>query len=97
MFLIMWRLAPAMTLLALGVVPFLMVAIRVFGQSMQARSRERRDLEGHMMALVQQALSALPAARSSSTPASSAARTRRSPPIGGRRRPTCGSSSSLAS
>jgi len=61
MFLIMWRLAPAMTLLALGVVPFLMVTIRVFGQSMQARSRERRDLEGHMMALVQQALSALPA------------------------------------
>jgi ATP-binding cassette, subfamily B, bacterial len=61
MFVIMWKLAPEMTLLALGVVPFLMIAIRVFGQSMQVRHRERRDLEGHMMAVVQQALSALPA------------------------------------
>jgi ATP-binding cassette, subfamily B, bacterial len=61
MFVIMWKLAPEMTLLALGVVPFLMIAIRLFGQSMQVRHRERRDLEGHMMAVVQQALSALPA------------------------------------
>jgi ATP-binding cassette, subfamily B, bacterial len=61
MFVIMWKLAPEMTLLALGVVPFLMIAIRLFGQSMQVRHRERRDLEGHMMAVVQQTLSALPA------------------------------------
>ena len=61
MFAVMWHLDPAMTFLAMGVVPFLAVAIKVFGQPMQARSRARRDLEGQMMSLVQQTLSALPA------------------------------------
>jgi ATP-binding cassette subfamily B protein len=61
MFAVMWHLEPGMTLLAMGVVPFLVVAIKVFGQPMQARSRARRDLEGQMMSLVQQTLSALPA------------------------------------
>jgi ATP-binding cassette subfamily B protein/subfamily B ATP-binding cassette protein MsbA len=60
MFLTMWHLAPALTLLALGVAPFLMFAIKVFGQPMQERSRVRRDLEWRMMSLVQQTLSALP-------------------------------------
>jgi ABC-type multidrug transport system fused ATPase/permease subunit len=61
MFVVMWHLEPTMTLLAMSVVPFLIVAIKVFGQPMQARSRARRDLEGQMMSLVQQTLSALPA------------------------------------
>jgi ATP-binding cassette subfamily B protein/subfamily B ATP-binding cassette protein MsbA len=61
MFAVMWRLEPTMTLLALIVVPFLAVAIALFGKPMQDRSRERRDLEGRMMTLVQQALSAIPA------------------------------------
>jgi ABC-type multidrug transport system fused ATPase/permease subunit len=61
MFAVMWHLEPGMTLLAMGVVPFLVVAIKVFGEPMQARSRARRDLEGQMMSLVQQTLSALPA------------------------------------
>ena len=61
MFVIMWHLQPTLTVLALGVVPFLMLTIRAFGQPMQLRNRERRDLEGHMMSLVQQALSAMPA------------------------------------
>jgi ATP-binding cassette subfamily B protein len=60
MFMVMWRLEPALTVLALGVAPFLMVAIKVFGESMQTRSRARRDLEGQMMSLVQQTLNALP-------------------------------------
>jgi ATP-binding cassette subfamily B protein/subfamily B ATP-binding cassette protein MsbA len=60
MFAVMWRLEPTMTLLAMSVVPFLAVAIKVFGHSMQARSRARRDLEGQMMSLVQQTLSSLP-------------------------------------
>jgi ATP-binding cassette subfamily B protein len=60
MFVVMWHLEPTMTLLALGVVPFLAVAIKVFGQPMQVRSRARRDLEGQIMSLVQQTLSALP-------------------------------------
>jgi ATP-binding cassette subfamily B protein/subfamily B ATP-binding cassette protein MsbA len=61
MFAVMWHLEPTMTLLAMSVVPFLAVAIKVFGQPMQARSRARRDLESQMMSLVQQTLSALPA------------------------------------
>ena len=61
MFAVMWHLEPRMTLLAMSVVPFLAVAIKVFGQPMQARSRARRDLESQMMSLVQQTLSALPA------------------------------------
>ena len=61
MFAIMWRLEPTITLLSLGVAPFLMLAIRVFGEPMQNRNRERRELEGRMMSLVQQALSAIPA------------------------------------
>jgi ATP-binding cassette subfamily B protein len=61
MFAVMWSLDPTMTFLAMAVVPFLAVAIRVFGQPMQARSRARRDLEGQMMSLVQQTLNALPA------------------------------------
>jgi ATP-binding cassette subfamily B protein len=61
MFVVMWRLEPTLSVLALGIAPFLAVAIRVFGRPMQERSRIRRDLEGHMMSLVQQTLSALPA------------------------------------
>jgi ATP-binding cassette subfamily B protein len=60
MFAVMWHLEPTMAMLAMGVVPFLGVAIKVFGQPMQTRSRTRRDLEGQMMALVQQTLSAMP-------------------------------------
>jgi ABC-type multidrug transport system fused ATPase/permease subunit len=60
MFWIMWRLEPTLTILALGVAPFLLVAIRVFGKPMGDRSRERRELEGRMMAVVQEALSAVP-------------------------------------
>jgi ATP-binding cassette subfamily B protein/subfamily B ATP-binding cassette protein MsbA len=61
MFLIMWNLEPTMTLLSLGVVPFLILAICAFGRPMKARNWERRDLEGRAMSLVQQALSSMPA------------------------------------
>lgn len=61
MFAIMWRLEPTITLLSLGVVPFLILAIQIFGEPMKVRHQEKRDLEGRMMSLVQQALSAMPA------------------------------------
>jgi ATP-binding cassette subfamily B protein/subfamily B ATP-binding cassette protein MsbA len=61
MFAIMWRLEPSLTVLAMVVAPFLGIAIKVFGVPMQARHRVRRDLEGQIMSLVQQTLSALPA------------------------------------
>jgi ATP-binding cassette subfamily B protein/subfamily B ATP-binding cassette protein MsbA len=60
MFLIMWHLEPALTLLAVTVVPFLALAIRVFGAPMRARARERLDREGLMVASVQQTLAAIP-------------------------------------
>lgn len=61
LFVIMWNLQPVMTILSLGVVPFLILSIHIFGKPMKDRSRERRDLEGRMMSLVQQTLSAIPA------------------------------------
>ena len=61
MFLVMWHLQPTMTLLSLGVVPFLFIVIHAFGRSMKRSSRQRWDLDGRMMSLVQQSLSAIPA------------------------------------
>jgi ATP-binding cassette subfamily B protein/subfamily B ATP-binding cassette protein MsbA len=61
MFLIMWHIEPTMTLLALGVVPVMGMFIWLFGRPMEERSRRERDLEGQMMATVEQALSAIPA------------------------------------
>jgi ATP-binding cassette subfamily B protein/subfamily B ATP-binding cassette protein MsbA len=60
-FAIMWRLDPTMTTVSLGVTPFLMLVIRTFGVPLKTRSRKRRDLEGKMMSLVQQTLTAIPA------------------------------------
>jgi ATP-binding cassette subfamily B protein/subfamily B ATP-binding cassette protein MsbA len=61
MFAIMWRLEPTMTLLSLSVAPFLIFVLQIFGEPMKERSRKQRDLEGSMMSVVQDALSAIPA------------------------------------
>jgi ATP-binding cassette subfamily B protein/subfamily B ATP-binding cassette protein MsbA len=61
MFGIMWTLDPTLTLLSVGVTPFLILSIIVFGGPMKQRTRARLDLEGRMMASVQQALTAIPA------------------------------------
>ena len=61
MFSILWAIEPTMTLVALAVAPFLMLAIWLFGAPMKNRNRETRDLEGGMMSLVEQALTAIPA------------------------------------
>jgi ATP-binding cassette subfamily B protein/subfamily B ATP-binding cassette protein MsbA len=60
MFGIMWALDPTLTLLALAVTPFLVLAIAVFGGPMKTRTRTRLDLEGRLIASVQQALTAIP-------------------------------------
>src|SRR5579871_566455 len=60
MFGIMWRLEPTMTLLSLSVTPFLMLIIRFFGRPMKKRGRMRRDLEGRLMSVVEETLTALP-------------------------------------
>jgi ATP-binding cassette subfamily B protein/subfamily B ATP-binding cassette protein MsbA len=61
MFVVMWALDPTLTVLSLAVVPLLILAIAVFGGPMKARTRARLDLEGRMMATVQQTLTAIPA------------------------------------
>jgi len=60
MFVIMWQLQSMLTLVALGVVPFIALSIRIFGLRMKRRARARRDLEGRMMSIVQETLSAMP-------------------------------------
>ena len=57
---IMWRLSPPMTVLSLAVAPFLALTIRVFAEPMKTRFRATRDLEGQMMSMVEQTLSAMP-------------------------------------
>jgi ATP-binding cassette subfamily B protein len=61
MFVVMWNLQPLLTLLALGVAPFFLVVVKVLGGPLKNRSREQRDLEGNMMSVVEQSLSATPA------------------------------------
>jgi ATP-binding cassette subfamily B protein/subfamily B ATP-binding cassette protein MsbA len=60
MFGVMWALDPVLTLLSLAVMPFLVLAIAVFGGPMRTRTRTRLDLEGRLIASVQQALTAIP-------------------------------------
>src|SRR5215211_1895460 len=51
MFFVMWNLQPLLTLLV----------IRTLSRPIQERTREQRDLEGGMMSVVEQTLSAMPA------------------------------------
>jgi ATP-binding cassette, subfamily B, bacterial len=63
-FVILFLMKPALTLVALAVVPFLFLSIRLFGRPMQRRTRVRRDLEGHMMTIVEHTLGAIPVVQS---------------------------------
>ena len=61
MFVVMWSLQPTLTILAVGVMPFLAVVIRWLGKPIKDRTREQRDLEGKMISVVEQTLGAVPA------------------------------------
>jgi ATP-binding cassette subfamily B protein len=61
MFVVMWALQPTLTLLALGISPLFIVVIKIFGKPIKDRSRDQRDLEGQLMSVVEQTLSAVPA------------------------------------
>jgi ATP-binding cassette subfamily B protein/subfamily B ATP-binding cassette protein MsbA len=61
MFVIMWQLEPTLTLASLAVVPLLALLIWAFGRPMKELGRRRRDLEGRLMAQVEQTLGAIPA------------------------------------
>ena len=60
-FVIMWALQWELALLALGVIPVIVLTVRFFGRPMKERSRESRDSEGRMAAVVEQTLNAIPA------------------------------------
>jgi ATP-binding cassette subfamily B protein/subfamily B ATP-binding cassette protein MsbA len=60
MFAVMWRIDPGLSLLALGVVPLLLLAIRSFADPMERRSYARDEREGDLMATAEQALAAVP-------------------------------------
>ena len=61
MFVVMWGLQPTLTLLALGVAPFFVIVVKILGGPIKDRNREQLDLEGSMMSVVEQTLSAVPA------------------------------------
>jgi ATP-binding cassette subfamily B protein/subfamily B ATP-binding cassette protein MsbA len=61
MFAIMFRLDRELAMLSLAVVPFLFLAIRIYGRPMKDTSRAARDLEAQMMSVVQLALNAVAA------------------------------------
>jgi ATP-binding cassette subfamily B protein len=60
MFVIMWQLEPTLSLMALGVAPFLAIGMRIFAKPMKQRNRRRRDLEGGMMTVVERTMGAIP-------------------------------------
>ncbi|NEQ13584.1 ABC transporter ATP-binding protein [Moorena sp. SIO3A2] len=57
---VMWQLDPTLSLLALLVAPLLVVLIRFFNQPMTERNYQHQQLEGEIMALSEQALTAVP-------------------------------------
>jgi ATP-binding cassette subfamily B protein/subfamily B ATP-binding cassette protein MsbA len=61
MFIVMWSLEPTLTLVALGVLPFLAVVIRFLADPIKERARESRDYEGKLTSVVEQTLGAVPA------------------------------------
>jgi ATP-binding cassette subfamily B protein/subfamily B ATP-binding cassette protein MsbA len=57
---VMWQLNRTLSLLALLVAPLLVVFIRLFNQPMTERNYQHQQLEGEIMALSEQALTAIP-------------------------------------
>jgi len=60
MFVVMWQLNRTLSLIALFVAPLLVVLIRIFNQPMTECTYQHQQLEGEIMALSEQTLTALP-------------------------------------
>lgn len=60
MFIIMWQLDTALTLLALVVVPFMIVTMRRYSEPMNELSYKQHEAEGEIYTVVEQTLSAVP-------------------------------------
>ncbi len=60
MFIIMWQLDTALTLLALAVVPFMVFTMRRYSEPMNELSYRQHEAEGEIYTVVEQTLSAVP-------------------------------------
>jgi ATP-binding cassette subfamily B protein/subfamily B ATP-binding cassette protein MsbA len=60
MFVIMWKLSPWLTLLALAVVPCMMGAFRLYARPMLERSWEQQEIEGKIYSVIERTFAALP-------------------------------------
>jgi ATP-binding cassette subfamily B protein/subfamily B ATP-binding cassette protein MsbA len=61
MFLILWKLSPSLTLLALIVVPFMALVFRRYARPMLEGSYRQQEIEGRIYEVVEQTFSAMPA------------------------------------
>jgi ATP-binding cassette, subfamily B, bacterial len=59
MFLVMWLVNPALTVLAVSVVPFMILIFRAYAQPMLERSYRQQEAEGRIYSLVEQTFSGL--------------------------------------
>jgi ATP-binding cassette subfamily B protein/subfamily B ATP-binding cassette protein MsbA len=59
-FVIMWRISPGLTFLALGVVPGMMLIFRLYAQPMLERSWEQQEIEGRIYESIERTFAALP-------------------------------------
>jgi ATP-binding cassette, subfamily B, bacterial len=57
---IMWQLDQTLTMLSLGVAPFMIVALRRYSRPMSDRSYEQHEVEGRMYDTIEQTLEAIP-------------------------------------
>ena len=60
MFVIMWRLDPGLTLLALAVVPLMIVTLHRYAAPMEQRAYVQEEAEGRWYDLIEQTLSSMP-------------------------------------
>ena len=60
MLVIMWRMDPGLTLVAVAVAPWLVFVLRRYMDPMLARSYEQQEAEGHIYAVMERTLSAVP-------------------------------------
>jgi ATP-binding cassette, subfamily B, bacterial len=60
MFIVMWRIEPHLTLVAIAVVPWLVVILRRYMRPMLERSYEQQEAEGRIYEVLERTLSAVP-------------------------------------
>ena len=60
MFTVMWRMEPRLTIVAMGIAPWLVVVLRRYMQPMLERSYDQQHAEGRIYEVTEQTLSALP-------------------------------------